>query len=735
MKLKTILISASALVILFFVGIFYYASQKVNGDELRKFMISSLEGVFPQAKVDVGKVKLGFGSSLNLMVEGVSLVLAEKKEASQRDLFKIQKVEVEIPLWIMLGFEQSITVNLDGSLINLVQSKGKSNWAVAFQGDSNRTQSTSSDRTAMAPAFLANGKFNLKFTDTRLNYDLEDVQKGEVIIEYFRVNNLGLKNNAAYELKSDISLKFSKEIVNMELSLIGQFSPMEFIQAGTLKTTSILTVNKMHLPGRDISVPGFKSDIKLELAHTGEITAKLATTFNDKSHINALVKTRKEELSIENIELVFGLDELLTILKVDIPSLRAGDGRMELKGGIVLGSQFQPNLTFSLGPQVKYSYGNMLFSGDLKGKYKGRSLVVGTNLKGLGGSLYGDFFLDADIGKQPIVLSRLPPFKFSIMANDLVISSDMIQNILYSKSSEKVDEKEKAEQKIFLLPKGNIDFNLKNISLGGDSLSIAGGVRVDNRKLASKNIKVTTSDGGVNASFESRFYREGIKSQFALKLDNMNLKDVSSFYPKWMGTLDGISSGEVQGTLGNVNREFTYDANIRFKIQNGFWHGLNWTEYAKNVIDRLSSVPSLGSKLKGKKLKISNEFREISLRGVFTHDRWDFSRYSFIGNDLSFKGVNGRIYLPPAKKKSILPMDVDLKVFRSIMSKNFARNDLPLRLTGVGFVLKPDIPFVTKKLAKSHVKKRSKKLIQNLKKKVLENSDEKKIKSLLKGIL
>ena len=299
MKWKFIIVSIMAIAVLSLGGIVYYASEKVNGEELRKFMVSSLEKSFPHAKVDVGRVNLKFGKSLNLAVEGLSLVLME----DQSDLFKIGRVSIEVPFGVLLGLEQSITITLEGSRISFVKSEGVSNWFKAMGKTTIKNIDAEPDTTA--PTFFANGKINLKFTDTRFHYNLEGKQKGEVLIKYFRVNNLGLESYAAYELKSNISLKFSEQVMDMDLSLVGQFSPREFLQQGLLKTKSILTVNQMNFPNMNVAVPNFKTDIEFEISKAGEMTTRLAGILNDKNRINAVVKTRKRKLSVENIDVIF----------------------------------------------------------------------------------------------------------------------------------------------------------------------------------------------------------------------------------------------------------------------------------------------------------------------------------------------------------------------------------------------------------------------------------------------
>ena len=736
MKWKIVIVSIVAAMMLLFGGILYYASQKINEEELRKFMISSLESVFPHANVTVGGVDLKFGKSLNLAIEGLYLTLPEKDPSSQKNLFKINRVRIEIPFGVLLGLEQSITINLDGSLVNFVKLKGESNWSKAADKKEALSREKNSGG-ATAPTFLANGRIDLKFTDTRLKYNLEGQQKGEVLVKYFRVNNLGFNIHAAYELKSDISLKFSEQIMDMELSLVGQFSPNELIQQGLLKTKSILTVNKISFPRNDIIIPGFKTDIEFELSNTGSIKTKWAAKLNDKNRINALVKMRKGELSVEKIDVVIYLAELLDILKVDTPSLRVGDGKIDIKGDMFFGDRLRPDLTFSIGPQVKYNYKDMLFAGGLKGKYQGKTLIAGMNAKGLNGSLYGDFSVDIDIGKKPIVLAQLPPFKLSIRANDLIVPKNSIQNILYTKEKKVPIEIEEKEKKIILLPKGNVEFDFKNISLGGEPLSLEGGIVVANRELKSKKkIRLVTTKGGGFASFKNNFYREGSKVQFVFEMNNVDLKDVGVFFPRKMGSLEGLSFVNANGSFRNLSDDFTYDIALNFKVKNGNWDGLDLNTYNQNVVSELSKIPLLTNKIKGRKLKVSSKFQNISLKGMFANDRWRLERYSYISKDFKIQRGRGDIYPVSEKKTSLLAMDVDWSALQPVMLKNFSLKSLPLRLSGVGFDLKPDVTFVTKKLAKKHIEKRSRKLIKDLQDKGLENPiKDKKVKGILKGIL
>ena len=391
-------------------------------------------------------------------------------------------------------------------------------------------------------------------------------------------------------------------------------------------------------------------------------------------------------------------------------------------------------MSFSIGPQVKYNYNKILFAVDLKGKYQGQTLVAGMTAKGLNGSFYGDFAIDVDVGKQPIVLAQLPPFKLSLVANDLIIPHEPIQKTLYV---EKENVPPASKRKIFLLPRGIIDFNFKNIVLGGEPLSLEGGIAIANRVIKSKSkIRLTTSNGQGSAVFENKFYREGSSGSFTFDLSNVNLKDVGILFPAQTGSLEGLSFGNIEGEFGNLNNKFTYNVDVDFKVKKGRWQRLDLSQHAENVIIELSKIPYLKNNLRDKKLKVSNNFQNFSLKGVFANDRWRLTKYSYISKNLKILRGKGQIYPGLGKKRSFLMMDVDWDQLRPAMLKNFSLQNLPLRLSGVGLTLKPDIPFIAKKLARSHVKKRSKKIIKNLKDEVLKNPfKDKKMKDALKGIL
>ena len=731
MKLKVIIASVLTFLALSLGTLFYYASEKINGEELRKLITSSLEKKFPHAKVNVGDIHLGFGSSMRLTIEKIELTLPETK----RNLFKVQNIGIKIPLLAFLGSSQNIKIHLASPSISYIKSGNRSDWERA--AGKKRGGKKSKGKISSVPAFLVGSKMNIRLSDTKFHYQLSDTQKGDLVIRNFKLNNLGAEGNAAYELGSDISLQFAKHILETEILLIGQLRVSELIEKGILSTTSVLKVNRISVPSKGIEVPEFKTDIQLDSSPREGLRLLLSAVLNNQSRARTLIKV-KDIVSLEDIDIDFSLKDLMNIFKIYTPNSEVAGSHLKLKGRIVLhpSQGIRPNINFSLGPQIQYTYAGANLSNDIKGTYKGSSLTVESTTKAFGGSLYGDLTALIDLSK-PITPSKLPPFKVSLSASNLSLPRTFITSLLYPNTGKK-DE----HRKVPLLPRMTLKLNLKKILLAGSPFSLKGHLQTKNRHIKTKAMNFLFSEGSGQISLTSRLYREGTKNTFSLNFKNIDLKDIDPLLPKPIGKIEGLTSGKAQGNFDKLDKKTTYNIAIDFKAHNGSLQGLNIKKYFQKIIKGFSNIPGVADKIKDKSLKISNRFKKFTVTGRMKNDHWNFKRYSFKANKLSLLG-NGNIF-PSSKRKGSLKMNISFKKFDKTMLKNFGTKKIPVRFSGSGFSLKPDIHFTVKKLGKKHMEHSSKKKFKKVEKKIKDKiidkilkskGNKEKIKNLIKGLL
>ena len=156
-KLKLALISFLVLVGLCS-GVYYYVSYKINGEELKNLAVMALQKSFPRAKVEVGEIDLEMGGSINLSVKGVSLQLPGAmigKGKKAVDIFKVEDVDIQIPVFTVLFNRGTIRVNLDKSELHYQEFAHKNNWRLAT-GDKKKEKSEAKGKGGYSlPAFLA----------------------------------------------------------------------------------------------------------------------------------------------------------------------------------------------------------------------------------------------------------------------------------------------------------------------------------------------------------------------------------------------------------------------------------------------------------------------------------------------------------------------------------------------------------------------------------------------------
>ena len=189
--------------VLLLAGAIFYASTIITPDEVKNFTVKQLQQIFPNAKIELGKLEIGFGLYAKIEVSDLELKIDKKEKKS--NLFKVKNMFAKVPLWAIILGSGKVEVILDSPQIYYYQySKDEHNWGYALGskeaktgnvpttqpspeikiGDENKTSELS------LPGFLSVLKLNFDLKNLELHYSLFDPQKrnnGQVIVSIFRI--------------------------------------------------------------------------------------------------------------------------------------------------------------------------------------------------------------------------------------------------------------------------------------------------------------------------------------------------------------------------------------------------------------------------------------------------------------------------------------------------------------------------------------------------------------------
>ncbi len=215
---------------------------------------------------------------------------------------------------------------------------------------------------------------------------------------------------------------------------------------------------------------------------------------------------------------------------------------------------------------------------------------------------------------------------------------------------------------------------------------------------------------------------QGSATQLNFKLKDLNLDALNTFLPPMLENIKGNFSGAVKGKIESkpLEQKSNYDFQVDVDASKGAIKGLNLTEHITGVVN---SISFLKGKLDQKTIKVDDEFETLKLNGKFSNQVHHFDQFKFIGikNSVDISG-KGELYPENTTKKGELTFDfIDRTgILSEKMEKNLGTNVLPVKLTGIGFILKPDYTYTLEILAKKAFAKNKEKVKEKVQEKVVE---------------
>lgn len=752
----------------------YFVSTKVKPEEIRKVAIQELQKVFPKAKVDLGKIDVSLGTSINLDAEKFVITYPHKKK--NIDLFSVGKLNANIPILTILLGGGSVDIRIDKPSVKYLSDKDKNLWQLAMKKDdvkkdeskkkgvdSNKGDSSSSTeaKTSAAmtiPLFIANSSINLSFHEINVEYG--DVSKiaGNIDINTMFIKNLGLKKDAAYEIDSAINLPADK--ISLKALLIGEFSLKDFLNKGDIRSKALLTLSEINLPQSKGRFPEIRNNIELAVGKNNQVNMGLSGEF-EKSSYKLKIKLDDKEMIVRDIDINLPLMDLKMMLPEPMAIMSPNKSTLKVDGSIRLkGESIYPSLNYELSDYANFNISGFPLKVIGKGLITENKITNSSMTAMFDGSIESNFLANIDLNsKNKNLDSLLKSYELKLGLNKLAFQREFLQQTLYPETGKKQAQKEpkaesgnatakasatkdKKEASIPLLPRGKITLKAKEINLGGKNLNAGGLITTKENAVVVKNLKFLLESGEAVINNNLKMYRNKMTSNFSLKMKEINISSFDGVMPQKFSGSTGLFNGTISGNVQSA-KKLGYNVAVDIKGSNGELKGIDLKPYLEKVVSLVKKIPGLDKKVdSNKKIEYNGNFKTFQLKGNFKPTHYQIKSSEFIGLDnLVEAKANGNIY-PETKKEGKVFADIIERKYLSKYVETYAgTNVIPVLFKGKGMELNADYQYTVKKLSKkvlnknkSKVKKKAKDKLKKEVDKIFKGKGKEKIDNLLKGL-
>lgn len=755
MKSKKIkIIGAIATVfIVFIAGVVYYASTKLNPEEIRKIAITQTEKVFPKAKASLDTINISWG--LNFKIELHKFAInTTSPEGAPVEMMAVDTMVVKVPLWAIITNGGVIEIQLDKPLMNYAEFPVGNNWTYAMgdKKEDEKEEKTPEEKAAAqekAIGIFGKSKINVKLSDVAVKYSLRDNSNGQITVSRFLVKGLNFESSTAFEIASDAKFVMAdKSEVSFSTIAIGEINIADLVKNGSVSSLVIVKVNNITKTGLEWKFPEITTNVNLLLTKDGEISGKVATSFESQNKISADFKMTKQieisninvDIILKDIGLIMGLDRAIDLSKA----------KLTAKGGLIYteDKKIDADLSFSIAPGIGYSKDGIVATTSVEGSFKQKDIAIRVKMDVLSGLI--DTVINGEYDpNQKFDMKALKPFDIKVTATRLRIPEKVVQQKLWAKKDPAVVAKEEADAEAARakaakegkpmpgLPAANVNVTWSNINIGGEDFAGRGKIIVSSHAIAVDDMTFKFSKGTGRLTQTMKLGLKSNESVFDLGIKDLNLSSFKPFLPPFVENFTGTFSGKVNGsaTLFKAVRPPKYDVNVALDARNGDIKKLNIGEFINPL---LASIPMIKDQVGDKQLKLDGNFETLSMKGRFTDTTYSLASFNFIGLNKKVEITGSGTIYPVVGAPKNSSMDVyftENAKIGELLQKNVGVKVLPIRLSGPNYAMKPEIQYTLSRIAKGAIKTKGVEAAQKIIDKNIDKIVPEKAREQVKGLL
>ncbi len=640
--------------------------------------------------------------------------------------------------------------------------------------------------------FLKNNKINLRLKNLNLLSENARGEKQQIIISKFLINDLNFEAPTAYEVASMITMenqninatnqKTQTEKLSFNLLAIGQLYLSDYLKDQSLKLDSVVKVSDFQKTSMNLKLPVITTQLKMAIDRDFQVNGQIEVSFENQNKLTTEFQTKttlgeNNVMSLTQFHFEFFMKDLLAIQNPGVPGLDVGDSKIIVKGDAnyfpLKTKKIGMNFQYELTPGLTYNSHGLKLSSVSKGSLTEENLNLFLNSKVMDGnvdiSVKNLLNLNELMNAPTFELGNLTPIVIGIDANKVVLSEEFIREKLWGATSgnqspmtsqsknendvniqnnqnnqdtqnEQVKDTHKkgSQGKIPSLPMIIANVNWKGISVANNDFSGSGKITFHNQVLDINPLKFRYQNGSGQYVQKTLLKKASHSTQFQLNLTQLNLESFKSFLPPFIenftGTMDGTVKGDVT-LFASPKNSPQYLVELNGKLKNGEIKKLNLSEYVNPVLKGIPVVKEFYKE--DKEISLDGNYEELTLVGNFSDKNYILKEFKFIGINKKAEIIGtGNISPMPNGQSSIeATLSDNSGKVSEILQKNTGSKILPLKLTGLGYSLKPEVGYTVSKLSKGVLKTKGeeklKEVTAKLSEKIKENAAE-KIKDIFK---
>lgn len=737
-------------------GAIYYASTKLRPEEIRKIAILQTSKFFPNADVTLENIDVGIGFNFKIYLSKFNITYKGNVGGEKSELATINELQIKIPFWAIITGGGVVEFKLDKPQINYEEFSEANNWTLALGNKSttenkvneNQTEDTkSSDKVSLG--FLGKSKVNIRLNDILLSYKLKTKANGKVTVSKFVVNGLNFESPSAFELASNISSTDElKNTTSFDVLAIGQVHLNEYVQSGNIPLDSVIKISQFSKTGMKLKIPEISTNVNLVANKNGTIEGRFETVFESQNKIAGKFSVAKSiKLSDFNAEIY--MKDVHTILALD-NSIDMSKAKLKATGTFEIdeASKMHPSFQYELNPAISTSMEGVTISTTSKGEFKEDTFSIVVANKVMDGSANVNVLGKLDIN-QKFDMKSMGPIDVKVVARDIKLTEKFIRAKMWpaKKAEEQAAEETAAQAKTAevtapasetpTLPPVVVGLDWANINIGGSDFQGKGKIITSANTVAIDGLNFKFSKGSGKLSQVMTLKKKTNESKFNFEIVNLNLDSFKAFLPPFVENFKGDFSGKVAGnaTMFKTLAPPKYDVQVDLNVKQGEIKKLNISDYVNPV---MKGIPVVKNFYTGdKELKLDGNFETLLLKGQFSDELYQLAQFNFLGIGKKVEITGNGTISPNPNGASV--MDVNFTdntgKISDVLQKNTGSKILPLKLSGNGFTLKPDIGYTVSKLAKGALKTKGEEKLKEAAGKAVGKAADKLLKGKVNDII